>query len=388
MRQDPYRVIVWGPGGIGRACLKQLVKRNDCEIVGVLAYSPDKDGKDVGELIGIDPIGVKATTDQEAIFALDADVVLYTAMLPFDMPAMENVILRLLESGKNVINAAGFHYAHNHSPEYVERFEAACRKGGVSLHGSGENPGFWFERFALSLTGVTNHVETLHLHEYCDISTSGSEPETLAGLSIGLPADQASLPAPMAALWEEFYFVEILNMGSIALFGRPLDRVDHEPTYHVADHDIVLSKAEGHAMDLTVPKGHIHALTHAFTGILDGKPRLGITVNWFLRPENAPFELTSEDSWLIEMEGEPVSVRCQINAMASLKDNLERRPGDQTSSTYYVTGAALIGAIPVVVAAAPGFVYPSIFSTATTDLRRLEDRGDIVGSGIPEATAS
>jgi 4-hydroxy-tetrahydrodipicolinate reductase len=385
MRQDPYRVIVWGPGGIGRACLKQLVKRDDCEIVGVLAYSPEKNGKDVGELIGQDPIGVTATTDQEAILALDADVVLYTAMLPFDMPAMEDVIISCLESGKNVINAAGFHYAHNHTAEYVEKFEAACRKGGVSLHGSGENPGFWFERLALTLTGVTNEVDTLYLHGFCDISTSGSQPETLAGLSIGASADQATLPPPMAMLWEQFYFVEILNMGSIALFGRPLDRVDHEPTYHVTERDVVLSKAQGHAMDLTVPSGHVHALTHAFTGFLDDRPRLGITVNWFLRPENAPFELTSEDSWLIEIEGRPVSVRCQINAMASLKDKVERRPGDQTSSTYYVTGAVMIQAIPMVVAAEPGFLYPSVFTTSTTDLRSLAERRDIVDRAAPQA---
>lgn len=388
MRTDPYRVVVWGPGGIGRATLKQLVGREDCEIVGVLAYSPDKDGKDVGELIGTDPIGVSATTDPEAIYALDADVAIYTGMLPMDMAAMEDVVIRLLESGKNVIHAAGFHYAHNHGPEYVEKFESACRKGGVSLHGTGENPGFWFERLGLTLTGVTNRVERLWLHEYCDLATSGSTPETLGMISFGVPADTASLPAPIANLWEHFYFVEILNMGSIALFGKPLDHVDHEPTYHVADRDIVLSTAEGHALDWTIPEGHVHAVTHAFNGILDGESRLGIAVNWFLRPENAPYEVTSEDSWVIEMEGHPVSVRCQVNALASLSDNLERRPGDLTSSTYYVTGATLIQAIPVVCAAEPGFVYPSIFTMSNTDLRRLEGRRDIVRSSVGEGASA
>src|SRR5215210_4363054 len=224
MRTDPYRVVVWGPGGIGRATLKQLVKRDDCEIVGVLAYSPDKDGKDVGELIGIDPIGVKATTDQEAIFALDADVVIHTGMLPFEMAAMEDVVVRLLESGKNVIHAAGFHYAHNHGPEYVEKFEAACRKGNASLHGTGENPGFWFERLGLTLTGVTDRVESLRLHEYCDLSTSGSTPTTLDVLGFGLPAEEASVPPPMTALRENFYFVEILNRAASRCSASPSTR--------------------------------------------------------------------------------------------------------------------------------------------------------------------
>ena len=180
MNKKPYRVIVWGPGAVGRACLRTLIKRDDCQIVGVLAYSPDKNGKDVGELIDHAPIGVKVTTDKEAIFALQADVVLYAGMLPFDTPSHDSDIIRLLESGKNVVTAVAFHYAHNHGVAYVGKFEAACRKGNASLHGSGENPGFWFERVALTLTGTCSHVEHLQLHEFADLSTSGSSPELLA----------------------------------------------------------------------------------------------------------------------------------------------------------------------------------------------------------------
>src|SRR5262249_48342433 len=99
MRRDPYRIVVWGPGGVGRACLRELVKRSDCRIAGVLAYSPEKDGKDVGDLIDDAPIGVKVTTDKEAIFALDADAVLWAGTLPFDAEGMERDVVRLLESG-------------------------------------------------------------------------------------------------------------------------------------------------------------------------------------------------------------------------------------------------------------------------------------------------
>src|SRR5271156_5740749 len=129
MRAKPYRVIVWGPGGVGRACLRQLIDRKDCEIVGVLAYTAAKNGKDVGELIGHAPIGVRVTTNKEDVFRLNADAVLYSGMLPFDVPSMESDIIRLLESGKNVISAVAFHFAHNHGAAYVEKFEAACRKG-------------------------------------------------------------------------------------------------------------------------------------------------------------------------------------------------------------------------------------------------------------------
>jgi 2,4-diaminopentanoate dehydrogenase len=379
MRKNRYRVIVWGPGGVGRACLRELVRLPEFEIVGVLAYSPDKNGKDVGELISHAPIGIKVTTDKEKIFALEADAVLYSGMLPFDEATMEADVVRLLESGKNVVSAVGYHYAHNHGPAYVEKYEAACRKGKTCLHGTGENPGLWFERVALTLTGACNHVEHLQLHEYADLSTSGSTAETLAGICFGLTAEEAAKPGPMDALWKEYYFIEIMNMGSIALFGRPLDRIDHTPKHYIAERDVVLAKSKGDPIDMIIPQGRVHAMTHAFTGYLDGKPRLTSTVNWFLRMQNSPFAIKSEHNWLIEIEATPVSLRCEIGAFASLKNNLEFYPGDPTTSTYYVTAVALIQAVPVVCGHEPGIVYPSIFATANTDMRRLEGRKTLVG---------
>ncbi|MGY2033312.1 hypothetical protein ACW9HR_36775 [Nocardia gipuzkoensis] len=46
------------------------------ELVGAYVYTATKDGQDVGEIAGIGPIGVTATTDRDRILALDADCVL------------------------------------------------------------------------------------------------------------------------------------------------------------------------------------------------------------------------------------------------------------------------------------------------------------------------
>ena len=78
MRQQPYKVIVWAPGYLGSAVIKEMLKRPEFELVAVLAYSEKKNGMDVGEMLGIGPIGLKMTTDQEEIFKLDADCVVHT----------------------------------------------------------------------------------------------------------------------------------------------------------------------------------------------------------------------------------------------------------------------------------------------------------------------
>ena len=45
-------------------------------------HSADKHGKDVGEILGTDPVGVAATTSAEEILALDADCVVYSPLVP------------------------------------------------------------------------------------------------------------------------------------------------------------------------------------------------------------------------------------------------------------------------------------------------------------------
>ncbi len=55
------------------------VARPELELVGLWVHSADKAGKDAGDIAGIEPLGVMATNDADALLALDADCVCYTA---------------------------------------------------------------------------------------------------------------------------------------------------------------------------------------------------------------------------------------------------------------------------------------------------------------------
>ena len=47
-----------------------IVEHPNMELVGAYAWSPEKAGRDVGELIGIEPIGITATSDVDELLAL------------------------------------------------------------------------------------------------------------------------------------------------------------------------------------------------------------------------------------------------------------------------------------------------------------------------------
>ena len=57
------RVVQWTTGNVGQRSVRAVVANPDLELVGCYAWSEDKVGRDVGELCGIDPLGVQATND-------------------------------------------------------------------------------------------------------------------------------------------------------------------------------------------------------------------------------------------------------------------------------------------------------------------------------------
>ena len=118
-----------------------------------LAWSPDKQGRDVGELCGLEPIGVRALADIDTLLALQPDCVLYTPQFP-DL----GVMVQILEAGINLVSTSYFITGRSFGPEEAERLEAAALRGGVSLYGTGINPGF-ANLFAL-LSSVTAQLET------------------------------------------------------------------------------------------------------------------------------------------------------------------------------------------------------------------------------------
>ena len=65
-----------------------------------------KAGKDAGELCGVGPVGVHATTDAEALLRLDADCVCYTAtadLRPFEAVEENEVVAHVLALPNQVL---------------------------------------------------------------------------------------------------------------------------------------------------------------------------------------------------------------------------------------------------------------------------------------------
>ncbi len=80
MPNAPYRIVQWTTGNVGKSSVRAITANPDYELVGLFAWSDDKVGRDVGELVGIGPLGVSATNDVAALLALKPDCVVYNPM--------------------------------------------------------------------------------------------------------------------------------------------------------------------------------------------------------------------------------------------------------------------------------------------------------------------
>src|SRR5579864_1509115 len=185
-RVAPYRVVQWATGNIGTRSLRAVIEHPDFELVGVYVYAEAKAGRDAGDLCGVGRTGVVATRDIEVILALKPDCVLHMADR-----ADVDVLCRLLESGINVVSTRGeFHRPAGLDPALRQQIDAACQRGGATLHSTGSSPGFITEALPLVLTSLLRRLDRLTIDESADLSSRNS-PELLFRL-MGFGADLAA----------------------------------------------------------------------------------------------------------------------------------------------------------------------------------------------------
>src|ERR1700735_1746607 len=99
------RVVQWATGGVGKAAIECVLNHPQLELAGCWVHSADKNGRDVGEILGTAPLGVTATSSADEILALDADCVMYSPLIPSD-----EEVIAILRSGKNVVTPVGWVY--------------------------------------------------------------------------------------------------------------------------------------------------------------------------------------------------------------------------------------------------------------------------------------
>lgn len=323
-----FRVVQWTTGPVARAAVRGVLTHPDLELVGAYAWSPEKVGKDVGELCNLAPLGIVSTGNVEGVIALKPDVVLY-------MPLVWNVnhMVQLLEAGINVIATSNFITGSAYAAGEQARLQAAALRGGVSLYGTGSNPGL-ASTIVLAATGGVRDVEYVAIREAADC-TAYESAQTWRDLGFGSPPGTQGLSA--AAQARQAVFQEAVEAMAKAL-GMQLDDVRFHLEFGVATKDLDLGYMQ-------IGKGMICGQKSIWRGIVGDEARIEFSLLWRLGDFMEP-------DWPVHHGGHMVEIRGKPNMNLSLAYDHPSDPDEFNA----ITANPAVNAIPAVVAARPGII--------------------------------
>ncbi|MBW2499724.1 MAG: dihydrodipicolinate reductase [Deltaproteobacteria bacterium] len=355
-----HRVIQWATGNVGKYALRAILDHPDLELVGVYTYNPEKHGVDAGEILGDAPVGVRATRDLDALLALEADCVVY-APLTLDL----DEVCKVLESGKNLISLPGLLHPATLGSQAVDRLEAACQRGGSSVHGTGINPGWVGEVLPLTMSGLCQQIEQIHVKEIGDWSHYTSPEMVFDLFRFGASPAEVDLEENAFLRTIGAYFRESIDMVAAGLEIRLDD--------FTIEQELALAPGSYEMAAGTIAEGGVAGQRYRFTGRVEGDPVIIIETVWAVVPDlPGDWPRSGESRWIATLEGRP-SFRCEFTPALTFDPDRKDVSDDGGEMSLLGTAMHAIHAIRHVCQADPGirtFLDLPIITAAGAHRRR------------------
>jgi len=274
---NPIRVVQYGVGPIGQSCLRTILsKQPHLKLVGAIDIDPDKVGKDVATILGQTPeTGVLISADaDEVLSSTNPDVVVHTTSSFLDR--MSDQLIQCARAGVNVVSSTeelSFPY-HRH-PGIAEDIDRAAKEGGVSILGTGVNPGYAMDALAIMATGVCNEVSAIEVHREVDAGLRRLPLQMKVGASLSRDAFEEKKATGM---FGHIGLVESVRMVAKAM-NWPVDRVDETL-------DCVISPKRVETPFLTVEEGKVAGIHHYAKAWIGETPVISLDLKMFVGAED------------------------------------------------------------------------------------------------------
>ncbi len=344
------RVVHCGTGLTGKEALRAIIEDPALELVGQYVSTPEKVGRDSGELCGLPPIGVIATGDLDAVVALGADCLCYAGdAVGRELEAVEEMA-RFLRSGTNVVTFAVVElcYPPASPPQLRAVIEPACEEGGTSLYVSGSEPGAMSMNVPAALLSMAGEVTAYREQQFAVDLANDYPLEGVLRDSMGFGQPDGSVPQRIAdGTIEVRWTPEIVFVAD--LLGVALDgvRLEWETTTTPVDIDTAnVGRYEagticGYYWQLSGVVADRRVVTVEYIAQITRDAR--IPDHWPRLPDGISGAIA------IVVEGRPAFTTLMLT---------DRIPGEPLHASIPMTALAATNAIPAVVAARPGHLSP------------------------------
>jgi len=320
---EKVRVVLCGVGSVGSSIAKFLLQKEGVEIVGAIDVAEEKVEKDLGEVLGIGKrLGVAVSNDPDAVLSrVKADIMVHatTSFLKQVYPQ----IAKALEHGVNVVSTCEeLAYPYTTEPELARKLDELAKENGVTVLGTGINPGFLMDTLVITFTSVCQKVERIRVTRTINAETRRGPFQKKIGA--GLLINEFRNRIERKIITGHVGLKESISMITDAL-GWKLDRMELDPV------EPVIAKARVESEAIQVEPGKVAGLKQCARGLKEGKEVITLDFQAYMGAEEY-------DS--ITIEGVP-SIHMKIAPCVH---------GD------IGTVAIIVNSIPKVINAQPGLV--------------------------------
>lgn len=254
---NPIRVLQWGLGAMGSGMARLMLDKSGLKIVAAVDGRPDYVGKDLGDVLKVGKqLGVTVTNKPEDVLKkenVDIVIIATTSWMKDQMADLRTIV----SAGINCISIAeemSDPYAQN--PELSAELHELALKHGVSVLGTGVNPGFVLDQLVVTLTGGNHTVERIEASRVNDLSPYG--PTVMKSQGVGTTPEAFKAGVADGSIVGHVGFPESIHMISDAL-GLGVDRI-------VQSREPIVSKVYRETPHVKVEPGMVAGCAHIGIG--------------------------------------------------------------------------------------------------------------------------
>ena len=158
----PIRVVQMGLGAVGCGIAQTALGRSQLQVVGAIDVDPAKVGRDLGEILGTDEsLGIPVTASlRDVLDSQSVDVVLQAT--GSHIPDVADQLKEIAAAGCNVVSTCEeLAYPWLRHSALAREIDAKARECGVTILGTGVNPGFIMDTLVLVATAVCSDVRRI-----------------------------------------------------------------------------------------------------------------------------------------------------------------------------------------------------------------------------------
>ncbi|NLP31195.1 MAG: dihydrodipicolinate reductase [Clostridiales bacterium] len=229
------KVIIWGLGAMGSGIADMLLKKEGVEIVGVVGRGA-KLGKSMYDYIKTprgDRPDVIIGPPEEVIKEGSADVVMLCTD-SFTRSAFDRIKFILERKINCITSAEEMAYPQAQEPELARQLDEIAKENGVSVLGTGINPGLIMDLLVVVMTGCCEEVQHITARRVNSLSPFG--PAVMKEQGIGITVEEFKKGVETGELSGHVGFPESIRMIADAI-GWKVDKIEQSMDPIVTDVD-------------------------------------------------------------------------------------------------------------------------------------------------------